>query len=113
MPINTPRLKIVGEAEQLPRPEPTCAIDSVMDQLWDLMERIECHSGDPKHRGNNMLKKYQFFLKHGPEKKGRACPLSMKCKQLFLLSDYQEVRAAVLKLVETYRMVEGDEDFAK
>lgn len=111
--INSPRLKIVDQKEDVRRPEPTCAIDSVLDALWDLVERIDTHSGDPKHKNNNMLKKYQFFIKHGPEKKGRACTLAMKSKQLFLLSDYHPVREAVLKLVEAYRQVEGDEDFAK
>lgn len=91
------------------RPAASEPIHSVMDSLYDLWVRIKDHKGSQKN--NNMLEKYDYFVRNS--NRGRSCTYAHKCKALFLLSDYEDIKKHLLQVIENIREVPGDENFGK
>lgn len=91
------------------RPAATLPIHSVLDRLFDLFDRVRNHAGE--HRDNNIVEKYDYFIRHSS--RGRSCSYSLKCKALFELSDYEDIKDLTAKLVEVIREMPGEASFLK
>jgi len=89
------------------RPETTDPFSLLLDKLNDLIYRSTHHKGN----GTNLLEKYDYFIRHS--NKGRICTYSHKCKQLFYMSDFQEVKQELSELINIIRTIPGEEDFGK
>lgn len=106
MAVETFYARTDGKNDRAPAGHP---IHSVMDSLFDLWVRMKDHDGSQKN--NNMLEKYDYFVRHS--NRGRSCTYAHKCKALFLMSDYQDVKKQLLEVIEHIREVPGDEEFGK
>ena len=89
------------------RPPPTEPIHLILDSLSDLIERASTH--DNKNKKNSMVEKYDYFIRHSD--RGRACTYALKCKQLFVMSDLDDIKKEVEKLVSAIRLT--DERYLK
>ena len=77
---------------------------NVLDALYDLVERIKTHGGKLKEA--SMLERYKYFRDHSEYKEN--CPYAAKCRELFMQYDYKDVTELFLKVLEKYRIIEGD-----
>lgn len=82
----------------------TYTLETLMDQLWLLFDRLNTFQGDPKNRGNNLIEKYNYFITHSEN--GRGCTYALKSKELFRTHEYPRIKELILEIAETIRSLE-------
>ena len=92
-----------------PRPSAVKTEHELLDALFDLFLRIDTHAAAKPH--NNMLEKYDYFIKESPHH--RACGSALQAKQLFFFSDFKDVKDQIEKVVKLIRLHTEDDEFAK
>lgn len=56
---------------------------------------------------SDMVEKYKYFCTHSEY--GKNCSYAKKCKDVYLRYDYEDIKILFLKILEQYRIVEGDQ----
>ena len=75
-------------------PSAELPIHHLLDTLYELQQRL-LHTGGGK--GIELLEKYRGLIE--VSNMGRACTYAMKCKNLFMNNDYQEIKRLVQKVM--------------
>lgn len=73
----------------------------LLTSLFALWQRM---AGAQKNGG--MLERYNWFLNNSEYKED--CAYTLKCQDLFLKLDYEEVKTLFLECLSEFRKVEGD-----
>jgi len=79
---------------KLPRPKADTPQHQILDSLEDLRERLNRH--DQGVPNSDLLRKYDYFCRHSDMHRG--CQYSLKCKSLFFLTDFQEIRELIQRV---------------
>jgi hypothetical protein len=83
---------------------PSTPLHRVLDVLEDLRERLN-RTGPEGADGSDFLRRYRSFIEISD--KGRACTYAMKCKELFLLSDYHDIKELLEQVQEAIELYEA------
>lgn len=77
----------------------------LLDILCDLNFRFNHHGGSV---GGNILERYAHFKTYSEKKK--RCNYALKCRDLFLRHDYDEIRKLILEAAEMIKEIEPGND---
>ena len=77
----------------------------LLENLFTLWSRLSRH-GDGEKTTGGMLERYHWFL-HNSEYK-EDCQYTKKCQDLFLRTDYEDIKKLFLECLAAFRQVEGD-----
>lgn len=78
--------------------------EDLLSLLWELCQRIQSHGGVLK--GDSLFERYDYFVKNSSS--GKDCQYAKKCQALILKHDYDDIMKLFLKVLEQYRLVEGN-----
>lgn len=77
--------------------------DQLLDILYKLYKRLAQH--DNSDMTNPLLERYNYFSNHSDH--GRECKYALKCKHLFYLKDYQNVRDLIREATDIINKLEA------
>lgn len=83
-------------------PPASLPIHHLLDKLYDLQQRL-LHTGGGN--GIEILQKYRGLIQSS--NMGRACTYAMKCKNLLMANDYQEIKKLIQEILAIMEQIEN------